>query len=341
MTHMPYLIFGLRGLLYAVDARVVREILWLPELTPIEEAPGYIMGVFNLRGKIVPAMDLNVRLGHMPQRYRLTDPVIVLKYAGLLMGIIVNGVHDVRSISAEEIEAAPSYGQGREAHSRFIASMAKVEEDIIMLLHLENLLHLPEGIEELSEEGKILPPSEERSFCPEATAEEQAIFRERACSLMRPIEGQDLTGLISLAVVGLGGEYFGVDLHIVREFSEVHQVTPVPSCPEHIVGVMNLRGDILTLVDVRRALKMPLSGARTAGKCIVVQIEDLRVGVMANEVFEVICLQPMDVAPVSAAMHSMNEEYLKGAVPYGGKMLSILNLAKILTQGDLVVNEEV
>lgn len=340
MMRTSRLVFSLQSSLYAVEAHVVREILWLPELTPIEEAPAYIVGVFNFRGKIVPVMDLHIRFGHASQRYRLTDRVIVLEHAGLLMGIIVNDVHDVRSISTEEIEAVTTYGQEGETRSRFIASVAKVEEDLIMLLHLENLMRLPEGIEEMSEEGKIPPPLEERSFCPEAASEEKAIFRERARNMMRPIENQDLTGGTPLAVIGLSGECFGIALDIVREFVDIPHVTPVPCCPEHIVGVTNLRGDLLTLVDIRRALKMPFGGKRAPGKGVVVQIDDLCAGVMADEVLEVIYLQPTNIIPVPEAVQSLNEEFLKGTAPYGGKMLSILDLPKILTQGDLVVNEE-
>src|SRR5262245_16285487 len=94
-----YLTCSLQDALYAVDASIVTQILWLPVLTPIAEAPPDIVGVFNFRGKIVPVMDLARRLGHAPQRYRLTDQVIVLEQADLLCGLIVHEVHDVQRIS--------------------------------------------------------------------------------------------------------------------------------------------------------------------------------------------------------------------------------------------------
>ena len=147
-------------------------------------------------------------------------------------------------------------------------------------------------------------------------------------------------------MVGLNGEYFGIDLAIVREFSALRIVTPVPCCPEHVVGQMNLRGDILTLMDIRAALNMPFANVRNGtssdptGKVVVVQTNALKVGVLVDDVFDVMNLQPSEIHAVPSAVQSLSEEYLKGTAPCGEKMLSILDLPKILTQGALIVNEE-
>lgn len=121
------LTFTLRNELFAVDATAVKEIVWLPELTPAEEMPDYIVGVFNLRGHIVPVVDLNVRFGHTQERYSISDRVIILEVrssepgvrreenppeppfskggeGGFAVGIIVNDVHDVISVSESDIE---------------------------------------------------------------------------------------------------------------------------------------------------------------------------------------------------------------------------------------------
>jgi purine-binding chemotaxis protein CheW len=339
-----FLIFSLHHARYGVEAHVAREILELPELRPIAEAPDDIVGVFNCRGKIVPVVDLDMRLGRRPQRYRLTDKVIVLAQEGIadqpaapLLGIIVNEVLDVWSISSKEIEAAPVYGREGEISSRFVTRVAKVEEEIILLLDHALLGRSSAFAPGLSgDEGGA-----ESLFCPEATPEEREILRERARNLMRPTDSQDVSGLIPLAIVGLSGEYFGVDLEVVREFADIQNIAPIPCCPEHILGNMNLRGDIVTLVDIRRPLRMPIVSAHTAAKAMVVHIDNLLVGVPVDEVFDVIYFHPSDITTVPAAVQSESKAYLKGTAPYGGKMLSLLDLPKILTSEDLIVNEDV
>src|SRR5581483_10681188 len=122
---------------------------------------------------------------------------------------------------------------------------------VIMLLDMERLVRLPvgpgPGEERDAAEGEVEEPSPGRTFCPDASDEERATFRERARSLARPVETQDFSGLLPLAVARLGAEYFGLPLPVVREFSDIAAVTRVPCCPPHVVGQMNLRGDILTL----------------------------------------------------------------------------------------------
>jgi purine-binding chemotaxis protein CheW len=329
MADQAQLIFRLRQSFYAVEARVVRGIFWLPELAPIAEAPGYIVGVVNLRGEVVPVMDLDLRLGNTPPGYCPADSVVIVEWQGLLTGILVNEVHDVRSLFTEEMAAAPSYGQADEVRPRFVAGVAKVEENIIALLNLANLIQCPDGI------------SARPSFLLEATPAEKAVLHERAQNLRCPTDGQDLAGLTPLAVVGLGGEYFGLEPEVVREFSDIREVTPVPCCPEHIVGSMNLRGDIITLIDVRGLLKMPRVSNRATGKVVVVHMDGLFAGVLVDEIFDVIYLRPTDKMVVPAAVQSVSEEYLRGTAPYNNKVLSILDLAKILASESLVVNEKV
>lgn len=351
MASAPYLIFSLQDSLYAVNALSVCEIIGLPELTSLVESPSHISGVINLRGKIVPVIDLNLRLGYSRQPYQLRNCVIVFEDAGNLIGIIVNEVRRVQEFTEEEIEIVPSaLSSGRgEASSRFLNGIFQVDDAIIMLLHLENLLHLPEGrmiaepeLNELTE----LTTRAERSFCPEATPEERIVFHTRARSLRQPSVNQDSAGLIPLAVVGLNGEYFAFDLGVVREFSALRTMTHVPCCPEHVVGQMNLRGDILTLVDIRTALQMPLPHAPNGmssdrkGKVVVIQINSMRVGVLVDEVFDVLNLQSAKIRAVPTAVQSLSEEYLQGTAPYKERMLSILDLSKIFTQGTLIVNEE-
>lgn len=381
MKDKPYLIFSLHGLHYGVDAYLVQEIFLFPELAPIAEAPDDIVGILNLRGKILPVMDLDLRSGHQPQEYRLSDSVIVLNWEELQIGIIVNSVYEVKSINLEAIEEKTSYGREREINSRFIAGVAKVDADMIMLLNHEKLIRDSDAVEALllneainnrtgespgdafevssGDRGQESLYQELSSFeklrtgrtpafgsfydvcCPNATPKERAIFRERAENLRQTTESSDLTKLIPLAVISLNGEYFGLDLEVVREFTDIRNVTPIPCCPPHIIGNMNLRGEIVTLIDIRSVLNMPLATPGNASKAIVVHVDEGVAGVPVNEVFDVMYLRASEVTPVPAAVYAGGSEYLLGTAPYSEKMLSILDLPKIFTKGELAVNEEV
>ncbi|MDM8553805.1 chemotaxis protein CheW [Desulfococcaceae bacterium HSG7] len=352
----PYLIFQLHETSYGVDALAVREIFRLPELTAMEEAPDFIAGVFNLRGRIVPVVDLDMRMGGASGNLHLSDSVIVVEIGdndNLNVGMIVNEVRDVNAITVDVIEQASLFSAGNTKRTRLISHNAKMDEEIIMLLNHKKLLTpdrfyeslMAETSDHQSADDKTCRPNRDapphRRFFPDATPEERQILHERARNLMMSVEDQDFTGLVPIAVVGLNGEYFGVNLELVREFATVGHVTPIPCCPEHIIGNINLRGDILTLTDIRGILNMPMNRVFENGKIIVVNNGELQAGVWVDDVFDVIYLQQDDMTRVPAAVKTVNEDYLKGMAPYRDKMLTAIDLNSILTQGDLIVDEAV
>lgn len=199
MENKPLLTFSLDGLLYGIDALLVQEIFYLPELTPILEAPDGIVGLLNLRG-ILPVMHLALRLRQDIPECNLSDNLIVLAWEGSQIGILVNSVNEVKSISPEFIETKIFSGQKEDSSSRFIAGIAKVDADIIVLLDSEKLLSHSEEFDLLEVEktyddsiyeygndrALINKKTQEKSnivanfyahCCPNATLAEKAIFQ--------------------------------------------------------------------------------------------------------------------------------------------------------------------
>jgi purine-binding chemotaxis protein CheW len=276
----PHLIFGVQGALYAVDATAVREVLPFLALSAMEEMPGCILGVANLRGSIVPIMDLNVRFGGTFAPCRATDCIVVLQRDGVTVGMVVNEVREVRSLHPESTEWRAGAGQTKDG-ARFVAGVAKLDHQVVMLLDLEQLLRLsdeppsaaapsarlqaPGSMEgrTASRPGLIRAGSREpgagsaSEASYEATPEERVLLLERAAALAQPLERDGITGLTPVAVARLGSEFLGFELDWVLEFAAVRTVTPVPCCPPQIAGQVNLRGDIVTLVDLRPILRIP------------------------------------------------------------------------------------
>ena len=333
-----YLLFGHRGARYALDARAVRESVWLPELSIIEELPHYIVGGFNLRGRIVPVLDLDLCFGHPRQGYRPSDCVIVIETEATRIGIGANELHEVVTIPESAIEDVQDYQDGLGVRAQFICGVAKLDEGLVMLLDVAALLNCapPEEAMILAEPGQA--PDEPAAALAQASAEAAQIFRERAKSLAQVTQPEEHTGLAAYAVIGLGGELFGLPVNVVREFAHIRSVVPVPCCPPHIVGNMNLRGDILTLVDIRPALGMPVEGKMA--EVVVLRVDELLLGVQAAEIVDVVTLGQADIAAVPVASDGEGKAYCKGVATIGGRAISLLDLHKILTQGELQVKEE-
>ncbi|MEE3717685.1 chemotaxis protein CheW [Tumidithrix elongata RA019] len=179
-------------------------------------------------------------------------------------------------------------------------------------------------------------------YCPYITDREREIFWQRAENLRLPLENlNDATGLYPLAVVNLGGEYFGIDLKSVQEFTSIRNLTQIPCCPNHIVGNMNLRGEIVTLVDIRGLLKLPNMPVKIGSQTVVIQVDDVIAGLPVDEVADVMYVEPSEIKPVPMATQGSNQSFLKGILPVFDRVLGVLDLPKMMTQGGLVVDMEV
>lgn len=351
MELQPFIIFSLNGSLYGVPAISVAEVFFLPELTPIAETPDDIAGAINLRGEIVPVMDLERRLGNQSQPYSVNDSIIVLKWQNFQMGIVVNQVRDVVTISSSNMTTDFSYGakeqtlatvKFRSSNAHFVAAIAKVDADLVMLLNPKNLISYVEKQEVAFESEKLeISPSPKSLFCPHATPEQREIFLARANNLRQQIHSQDLTDSIPVAVIGINGEYFGIELDIVREFTSICQITPVPCCPHHIVGNINLRGEIVTLIDICSVLNLARIEANRVSQAMVVQVEDLVAAIVVDRIFDVTYVRSSQIGSVPCAIQSLQEDYLLGTVVCAEQTIGLLDLPKILTNGGLVVDEQV
>lgn len=361
MNEHSYLTFSLNNYLYGINLVYVEELFSLPELTPIPENPYKIVGIINVRGNIVPVMDFNFTLSSQSLNYRLTDSLVVLKEQELRLGIIVNQIYEVINISPDKITTELDYERELAVieHREIIAGVVDFPENIFILSNLENWFNYVEiqqilSLKNLLEQtiisnhnadnfpanGSELLLIQQSVFCPNATLEETTTFRKRADNLRLPPESQDLKTFITLAVFALNGNLFGINLEMVREFTDIRQITPIPCVKAHIIGNMNLRGEILTLIDICGLLNLPLMGIANNSKAMVVEVEGIVAGLMVEEVCDVMfSLNPQDIRAVPTAIHSVNNEYLQGAVLYHEKIMSILDLPKIFFNSGLIVDE--
>lgn len=137
-----YLTFMLNGEEYGVDILRVQEIKGWAPTTKIPNTPQYIQGVMNLRGAIVPIIDLRQRFSMPSVEYTATTVVIVLKVhddgGERTIGFVVDAVSDVYNVSAEQFKDAPDFGE--HVQTQFIRALATVDEKMVILLDIDRLI---------------------------------------------------------------------------------------------------------------------------------------------------------------------------------------------------------
>lgn len=133
-----FLTFTLGEEHYGVDILKVQEIRGYDAVTRVPDAPDYIKGVINLRGTIVPVIDLRLKLRLKKARYDSFTVMIVLNVEERVVGIVVDGVSDVVPLAAGQIRPTPEFGAA--VDTRFISGIGTLDEQMLILLDIETLL---------------------------------------------------------------------------------------------------------------------------------------------------------------------------------------------------------
>lgn len=137
-------VFELAKEYYGVDIGKVQEIIRLQEITEVPRAPVFVEGVINLRGKITPVVDLRKRFGLPLGEQNKDGRIVVVKVAGHLVGLMVDGVSEVLRVSRECIE--PPSPLVTTLDSAYLQAIAKLEDRLIILLDLERVLNQKEKL---------------------------------------------------------------------------------------------------------------------------------------------------------------------------------------------------
>jgi len=134
-----YLTFTLGQEEYGVEILKVQEIKGFSAITPIPNTPSYIKGVMNLRGTIIPVVDLRSKFGMSEAEYNQFTVIIVVTVGTKVMGVIVDAVSDVLNIPRSDIQETPDFGS--EVEARFISGMAKAGEKLVVLVDIDKVVN--------------------------------------------------------------------------------------------------------------------------------------------------------------------------------------------------------
>ena len=143
-----YLTFLLGREEFAIQVLKVREIMGIQDITAVPQTPMYVKGVINLRGKVIPVVDLRLKFGMSEMEYTQRTCIIVVQVqsAGVVLhtGIIVDAVSEVLNLAAADIEDTPDFGDGCGSSAMYLLGMAKVKGKVKILLDIDRVLSAQE-----------------------------------------------------------------------------------------------------------------------------------------------------------------------------------------------------
>jgi len=169
-------------------------------------------------------------------------------------------------------------------------------------------------------------------------AEVSAILEARAATLARALDAGSQGATIDVLDFVLAHERYAVEARYVREVSLLDNLTPLPCTPEFVLGIMNVRGRILSVLDIRKFFGLPEKGITDLNRIIVLESGAMVFGILADEIGYVRSLPVTAMQGPSPSLAGISEQYLMGVMPDG---LVVLDAGALLTDETMIVQDHV
>lgn len=135
---------------------------------------------------------------------------------------------------------------------------------------------------------------------------------------------------VRFVVFRISNEWYGVEISKAREIANIENITYLPSSPEYIAGIVNLRGDILSVTDLKKIFGLPSEQLTEKSKLVVIESAGIETGLLVDEIDEVMDAQVSKIHPTLTTISPERADYLTGEYKTDNKLIGILNVEKIL-----------
>jgi purine-binding chemotaxis protein CheW len=168
--------------------------------------------------------------------------------------------------------------------------------------------------------------------------ETRAVLKARAEALARgKSEGSNTRQLLEVVSFLFGQEKYGVETRYVREVLPMNDLTPLPGTPPFVLGIVNVRGQVVSVIDLRRLFDLPLSGVSDMDRIIVLSHDGMEFAVMGNAILGVTQVPVDELQPALPTLTGLRGEYLKGVTK---DRMAVLDGARLLSDERIIVREE-
>ncbi len=299
----PFVTFRLGAESFGIALQEVEEIVELPPVTKVPDAPDYVLGVICLRDQVMPLVDLSEILSiEQGTSERKRDMVVLLSFGTARIGVVVDEIQEILRVQEGQTLPPPQ-------------TLSESERE-----HLEGILILPGRMVSLINVLKII------------TGDDQAKIAAMGQGLgLADTRAQEAVPSLELVVFRLGPESYGLRLHEVREIIMVGQITPVPRAPHFVDGVLNLRGEVMPVVDLRTRFGLARVEATTLSRILITSIGGVFTGLVVDAVDEVRPVEMSRFGPPPSVTAVGANRYIEKVARLDNGMIFLLELQQLLT----------
>ncbi|HSI95943.1 MAG: chemotaxis protein CheW [Methylophilaceae bacterium] len=164
------------------------------------------------------------------------------------------------------------------------------------------------------------------------------ILRQRARMLAEPPEHEAAAASIEVVTLLLAYETYAIETAFVREVYPLKDLTPLPCTPSFVAGIVNVRGQVMSVINLKKLFELPEKGLTDLNKVVIISDGAMEFGILADAILDVRNIPLHEIQPGLPTLTGVREDYLKGIT---AERLVVLDAAKLLHNKDIVVHEEV
>ncbi len=318
---------------FGIEVNQIKKIIWMVEITRVPNAPGIIEGIIDIQGSVIPVIDLHKILGMGNVKYKKDTQIIIARMQDKEVGIIIDNIVNDFKLSRKDIilpgENIP--------HRDILMGVAETASGLLPILDISEVISRKE--EELKEVVFDDVRAAEKLSKMEVEDEElRELFHSRAMDLAekKDIKEEDTEKYLIFSIVG---EWYCLDLEHIKEELVPFSIIPLPSVQRCIKGVINLRGDILAVVDLKKLFGLPSEKQNIRqSKFIVIEKENLKFCLLVDKVEGVFNLPVNSIEPPLSTIDDVKVNYLKGEINYMDKLIGLINLENVIEAVSKVSN---
>lgn len=325
---------------YAFDIQGVQEILRPTGLIRVPGTPGYVEGVINRLGNLVPIVDLRKRLDLPISPTTPETCAVVVRGTAGLCGFLVDSVAEILWIPLSEFKSPPPILAGMD--HPFVCAVAHLGHRLLMMLDMERLSvpaeHLKTVVANLSPQE--IQPRMGTQFKPVSGGDSSLVLyhrsdRKSAQDLQTPTDEpsfslQRTEAVRRLLVCEMSHEWYGIPVLDVATICELVEVMPLPFVPHYILGLINLRGAILPIIDLRRKFHLKLNPDTPESRLILIKGPGYQVALRVDAVHGIAKVSHENFLPAPAGAVRIDSEYYERVTLLNGHLLFELNVENVM-----------
>lgn len=320
-----HLYFQVGGNKYAINTDNVLEIMKLPALDYPQKLPNNIIGLLKYNNFVINILDIRFYLNIDVTPYNTHNELLIVKTDEVIFGIITDKIIGILPFDSAFVDQIPFID-----NKMIIESLYKYENETIFIVNIYALETL------LKQHNKTIPEVDILSLFPQDELSKN-LMQKRTMEIAEKaslrIVSNELHSKNKYISFNLNKDYYAISLDFVKEVLKDTSITKVPGTPDFIEGIMNLRGDYITVINLKKFLGLPEENiAIEKTPVIIIKGNELKLALLIDKINELFDYQ-------ETTGESSSESYYSAEFIYNQILYTVLNTEQILTDKRIVVTD--